>query len=88
MQLFVRCLRLLCSQFDGFAFLLFDAEQFADIILQALLLSNGVAIKLLRSNMSGFLPVDTTLQTVFGHCLGIGILILFQLDARHYIIGT
>ena len=47
--------------FDGFALLLLDAEQFADIVLQVLLSGNGVAIKLLRRKMSGFLAVDTSL---------------------------
>lgn len=52
---------LLRSMFDGFALLLLDAEQFADIVLQVLLSGNGVAIKLLRRKMSGFRAVDTSL---------------------------
>ena len=74
--------------FDGFALLLLDAEQFADIVLQILLSGNGVAIKFLRRNVSGFRAVDTSLQAVFGHRFGISVLVFFQLDTRHYVIGT
>ncbi len=79
---------LLRGMFDRFAFLLLDAEQFADIILQVLLLGYSVAIEFLCRNVSGFRAVDPALQSVFSHCCGIGVLVFFQLDTRHYIIGT
>ena len=61
MQFFTHRLFLLRGMFNGFALLLLDAEQFADIVLQVLLSGNGVAIKLVRRNMSGFRAVDTSL---------------------------
>ena len=79
---------LLRGMFDRFAFLLLDTEQFADIVLQILLSGNGVAIEFLRRNMPGLRAVDTSLQSVFGHCCGIGVLVLFQLDTRHYIVSA
>ena len=38
--------------------------------------------------MSCFGVFDTALQAVFRHRCGIGVLVLFQLDARHYLVGT
>ena len=67
----------LAGIYRSIAQLLLDAEQFADVVLQVLLLGNGIAIKLLSRNVSGFRAVNTPLQTVFSHCCGIGILILF-----------
>ena len=88
MQFFTRRLFLFRGIVDCFAFLLLDAEQFTDIVLQILLSGYGIAIEFLRRNMSGFRAIDTTLQSIFSHCCGIGVLILFQLDARHYVIGA
>ncbi len=47
-----------------------------------------LSVELLCVDMSCFGAFDTSLQSVFGHRLGIGILVLFQLDARHHLIGT
>ena len=88
MQFFTHRLFLLRGMFNGFALLLLDAEQFADIILQILLLGNGIAIKLLCRDVSGFRAVDAPLQAIFGHRCGVGVLVLFQLDTRHYVVSA
>ena len=57
---------------------------FGDFVLP----NEHVTIKLLCIDMSCFGTFDTASQSVFGHCCGVSILILFQLDARHHLVGA
>ena len=52
---------LLLQPFYGLPLLFFDTEQCVDVVLQILLPGYGVAVKLLRGNMTGDRSVDTAL---------------------------
>ena len=79
---------LLFELLDGLPLLLFETEQRVDVLLQILLLGNGLAVELLRGDVARLRTVDAALQSVFGHRRGIGVLILLEADARHDIIGA
>ena len=79
---------LLFEQLDGLPLLLFETEQRVDVLLQILLLGNGLSVELLRGDVARLRTVDAALQSVFGHCRGVAVLILLETDARHDIIGA
>ena len=78
------CLKLL----DGLPLLLFETEQCVDVLLQILLLGNGLPVELLRGDVARLRTVDAALQSVFGHRRGVGVLILLEADARHDVVGA
>lgn len=79
---------LLFELLDNLPLLLFEAEQRVDVLLQILLLGNGLAVELLRGDVARLRTVDAALQPVFGHRRGIAVLILLEADARHDVVGA
>ena len=79
---------LLFEQLDGLPLLLFETEQRVDVLLQILLLGNGLSVELLRGDVARLRTVDAALQSVFGHRRSVAVLILLETDARHDIIGA
>ena len=79
---------LLFEQFDGLPLLLFETEQRVDVLLQILLLGDGLAVELLRGDVARLRAVDAALQSVFGHRRSVAVLILLEADARHDVVGA
>ena len=79
---------LLFELLDGLPLLLFETEQRVDVLLQILLLGNGLAVELLRGDVARLRTVDAALQSVFGHHRSVAVLILLEADARHDVVGA
>lgn len=79
---------LLFEQLDGLPLLLFETKQRVDVLLQILLLGDGLTVELLRGDVARLRTVNAALQSVFGHRRGIGVLILLEPDARHDVVGA
>ena len=79
---------LLFELLDSLPLLLFETEQRVDVLLQILLLGDGLPVELLRGDVARLRTVDAALQPVFGHRCGIGVLILLEPDARHDVVGA
>ena len=79
---------LLFELLDSLPLLLFESEQCVDVLLQILLLGDGLAVELLRGDVARLRSVDAALQPVFGHRRGIAVLILLEADARHDVVGA